>query len=226
MNPTRPLPPLDPDATPEVSSRAKLLREATRLFAEKGLDATSVKDIAEAAGLNVSLISYYFGGKEALYSECIEDFGRWRLRTAQDLLAPAPTEEEFSLRLRLFMEDFLRVHCDEPHVTTILHRDMACNNPAIQDVFERTFLRSFEQLCSFLENGKSQGYLDENLDTILIASQVLGSMIHLCRHDEHNRRYFGNTIFDANYRKHFAESHVRTLLHGVSAKRKTKRGPS
>ena len=48
--------------------RTRLLDAATPLFAEKGFNGVSVREIARDAGVNVSLISYYFGGKEGLYA--------------------------------------------------------------------------------------------------------------------------------------------------------------
>jgi AcrR family transcriptional regulator len=39
---------------------------AEKLFSEKGYEGTSVRDIAEMAGINVAMISYYFGSKEKL----------------------------------------------------------------------------------------------------------------------------------------------------------------
>ncbi|MBC7779585.1 MAG: CerR family C-terminal domain-containing protein [Proteobacteria bacterium] len=59
---------------PTVASRAdgaqareKLLHAALRLFAEKGFERTSTREIAQAAGANVSAIGYYFGDKAGLY---------------------------------------------------------------------------------------------------------------------------------------------------------------
>lgn len=48
-----------------------LLETAGRLFAENGFDGTSVRMIAEKSGMNVAMISYYFGSKEKLYEELI-----------------------------------------------------------------------------------------------------------------------------------------------------------
>lgn len=50
----------------------RILEAATKLFALKGLAAVSVKELAEAAGVNIALISYYFGGKENLYAVVLE----------------------------------------------------------------------------------------------------------------------------------------------------------
>lgn len=52
----------------DTDCRETLLTVATPLFAEKGFNGVSVREIAGYAGVNVSMISYYFGGKEGLYA--------------------------------------------------------------------------------------------------------------------------------------------------------------
>ena len=42
------------------------MEAAEELFAEKGFSGTSVRDIADAADVNVAMISYYFGSKEKM----------------------------------------------------------------------------------------------------------------------------------------------------------------
>ena len=48
-------------------SRERLLRVGLALFAQKGFDKTSTREIAEAAHTNIAAISYYFGDKAGLY---------------------------------------------------------------------------------------------------------------------------------------------------------------
>jgi TetR/AcrR family transcriptional regulator, regulator of cefoperazone and chloramphenicol sensitivity len=50
-----------------VEARRQLLMTALRLFSEKGYAKTSTRAIAEAAGVNIASISYYFGDKASLY---------------------------------------------------------------------------------------------------------------------------------------------------------------
>ncbi len=52
-----------------VDTRERLLDAAGKLFAERGFEATSVRDITSEAGCNVASVNYYFGGKENLYVE-------------------------------------------------------------------------------------------------------------------------------------------------------------
>lgn len=46
--------------------QVQILNVAERLFAAQGFDGTSVRDIAQQAGVNVAMISYYFGSKDKL----------------------------------------------------------------------------------------------------------------------------------------------------------------
>jgi AcrR family transcriptional regulator len=50
-----------------AEARERLLHAALRLFAERGFDKTSTREIAQAAGVNIAAISYYFGDKAGLY---------------------------------------------------------------------------------------------------------------------------------------------------------------
>jgi TetR/AcrR family transcriptional regulator, cholesterol catabolism regulator len=50
---------------------AQLLAIARRLFAQKGFDATSLRDIAEAAQITKAALYYYFPNKDALYERVV-----------------------------------------------------------------------------------------------------------------------------------------------------------
>lgn len=53
-------------------SKTRLLEVALKLFATKGLDGVSTRGIAQKAQVNISAITYYFGGKESLYLAVLE----------------------------------------------------------------------------------------------------------------------------------------------------------
>ena len=63
----------------EMTTREHLLKAGRLLFARRGYDGTSVKEIADQANANVALVSYHFGGKEGLYKACFESFVEERL---------------------------------------------------------------------------------------------------------------------------------------------------
>ncbi|HIJ86885.1 MAG TPA: TetR/AcrR family transcriptional regulator [Desulfuromonadales bacterium] len=53
--------------------RTTLIATATRLFAERGLNGVSIRELSTAAGVSISMISYYFDGKEGLYSSVLSE---------------------------------------------------------------------------------------------------------------------------------------------------------
>lgn len=55
-----------------TDTRRKLLDSAERLFAEKGYDGASLRDIAVAADQHLALSTYHFGTKERLFEEVIK----------------------------------------------------------------------------------------------------------------------------------------------------------
>lgn len=59
--------PTKPMRSDGMEARNRLLDASMRLFAEHGFSKTSTRDIAEAAQVNISAISYYFGDKAGLY---------------------------------------------------------------------------------------------------------------------------------------------------------------
>ena len=53
----------------------QIMHEAESLFAEKGFKGASVRDIAVKAGINLAMVSYYFGSKEKLLA-CLLNLSR------------------------------------------------------------------------------------------------------------------------------------------------------
>jgi TetR/AcrR family transcriptional regulator, cholesterol catabolism regulator len=74
--------------------RAELLALAATLFAERGLRATTVRDIADAAGILSGSLYHHFDSKESMVDEILREFlddlfGRYREILAGDLAPPA-----------------------------------------------------------------------------------------------------------------------------------------
>lgn len=52
-------------------TKEKILAAATRLFARRGLDGVTIREICREAGVNGALVNYHFGTKENLYGACM-----------------------------------------------------------------------------------------------------------------------------------------------------------
>jgi AcrR family transcriptional regulator len=70
------------DKQDQATTKELILNTAERLFAEKGLDATSVRDITGAARVNLGAITYHFGTKQNLIAAMFNrHFGPFVQRT-------------------------------------------------------------------------------------------------------------------------------------------------
>ncbi|HEY3818672.1 MAG TPA: TetR family transcriptional regulator [Polyangiaceae bacterium] len=81
-------------------TRQRMLDAAVRLFAEGGLGATSVRDVAGAAGVSLAMVHHYFGSKDDLYEACIDatyrELSAMKGALAVELASPAPLKELFA----------------------------------------------------------------------------------------------------------------------------------
>lgn len=65
-------------------SRKKIINSAITLFASKGFTSTTTREICKHAGVNLSLIPYYFENKEGLYTNIIESILNYGLEHLQE----------------------------------------------------------------------------------------------------------------------------------------------
>ena len=67
-------------------SKQKVIDAASSLFFQKGFAGTSVRDIADKASVNVSLISYYFKGKQGLLEYAVTQYYEEYLKIIENVL--------------------------------------------------------------------------------------------------------------------------------------------
>lgn len=72
--------------TNNENSKEKILNAATKLFAQKGFDGVSIREICKEAGINICMISYYFGGKNELYQSIINNLQERAIAYAKTFL--------------------------------------------------------------------------------------------------------------------------------------------
>ncbi len=135
----------------------KILAAAGPAFAEHGYRAATVRDICQAAGVNLASVNYHFGDKWQLYVRVIQHAHR---RKAQQVpLPPWPPGMPAADKLR----DFIRVALtrmigseDEPWQAKLMMREVLQPSGAAHELVEGYFRPQLELLL---------GVLDEMLPT-------------------------------------------------------------
>lgn len=198
-------------------SRSTLLSSAQKLFGQNGYKATSVHDIARDADLNVSLVSYHFGGKEGLFRECFAQAGLHRLEMAERILNCKPGSlDEVRIRLSMFIDEIMLDGIRNPEVFSIIQRELTAEFDILGDTFKSTFLKTFELLTNFLATAKDRGILSPWTDPNLTAVHLIGSAMHTIRTDEIRSKFFKKSIRDQSVRALTRDYLIRIFLEGVT----------
>jgi AcrR family transcriptional regulator len=199
-------------------TREKLIAAAKRVFAEKGYAGATVKEIADQAGVNISLISYHFNGKEGLLRACVEQFGRERLQESQNIFTPPESVEDVKAKLRLWCTIFLRCHVEDKNVCSILNREkvsVSAENP-LWEVFESTFLKAFDSMVKFLESARKKGFIKKEIDPTMAAAMMYGSLAHLGTSQDVQQKILGTSIANEKFRQQAIEQFSNILLNGIT----------
>jgi len=84
------------------STREHLLEIAGQVFAEKGFDAATGKEICKRAGANAAAVVYHFGGMDALYATVLVE-ARNRLVSTEMIAAVVASERDPKAKLAALM---------------------------------------------------------------------------------------------------------------------------
>lgn len=92
--------------------REQLLDIGRTLFAERGLDGTSVEEIASAAGVSKPVVYEHFGGKEGLYAVVVDREFERLLRLVTDSLDSAVHYRSKLEKAALALLEYIEEHPD------------------------------------------------------------------------------------------------------------------
>ncbi len=153
----------------DLDTKGKILAVARKLFAQQGYSATSVKQICTEAGVNVSLISYYFGGKEQVLIELLQtslfDIPIFKNKE----LASDPV-----LGIREIVASIINFRVSNPEIMTILHREILNEIPRNNQI-ESHIYPLWNRLRKYLEMGFDMGIF--NYKSLDFTFQIIVSTI-------------------------------------------------
>jgi len=163
--------------TEKVDKRAHILTVAEQLFAEKGFDGTSVRDIAQLATVNLAMISYYFGSKEKLLEALIEDRAGYTLGILEELnknqtLTPW---DKIDRLVEFYIEKIMnnyRFHC----IMSQQYHQTRSNE--IKELIINIKSRNLEEIKKVIADGQKKKMF-RKVDIELTMASVFGTLTHV-----------------------------------------------
>ena len=113
---------MEPDTPAQPASRRdELLDLAATMFAERGLKATTVRDIADSAGILSGSLYHHFKSKEQMVEEVLKDFLDWLFARYQEILDRETSP--LGQLTGLFMASFEAI--EHRHAQVVIYQDEA-----------------------------------------------------------------------------------------------------
>lgn len=160
----------------EEPVRRRLLAEATRLFADKGFENTSVQEIVSAAGVTKGAMYHYFDSKDDLLHEVYARV----LRLQTDRLdrfadAPGPVAD----RVRAAAADVIVTTIENLDDFKIFFRSMHQLAPETQRSVRAERRRYHERFRDLIGEGRRTGVFRDDIPADLVVDYFFGSVHHL-----------------------------------------------
>jgi TetR/AcrR family transcriptional regulator, regulator of cefoperazone and chloramphenicol sensitivity len=125
-----------------AATKLQILEAGGEVFADKGFDRATGKEIAEKAGSNSAAINYYYGSFEGLYAEVLVEAHR-RLLAYEQLASIVQSPEDPADKLRAVIERLFRAIVGPTSATwplRVLSREVLAPSQAFRALLERELL--------------------------------------------------------------------------------------
>jgi AcrR family transcriptional regulator len=178
--------------TDKSDKREHILIVAEELFGEKGFDGTSVRDIANSAGVNLAMISYYFGSKEKLLESLIE----FRSASAYGRLEYLSNDESLSSwdKIDGVVDYYVDKILNNLRFHNIMYQQASnARSEEIRTLIMTVKLRNLEHIKKIITDGQKQKIFRQ-VDVVMTIGTLMGTISSYTQ-----SREYGCRILDIDY---------------------------
>jgi AcrR family transcriptional regulator len=182
----------------ETSTKNRILMAAGPIFARKGFDAATVRDICDVAGVNLASINYYFGDKQQLYIDTVFLAREMRVQHAPFPEWTGDTAPEEKLRgfVRSILKRLVAME-SVPWQVHLLMREILQPTEACRQLVEEYFRPVFVTLLDIVDQ------LAESTLPNFKRQQIGFSIIGQCIHYRLASGIMSILLSESEYREHY-----------------------
>ncbi|OGW37183.1 MAG: hypothetical protein A2X58_07970 [Nitrospirae bacterium GWC2_56_14] len=156
-------------------TRSSIIAAARTLFAERGLEGTSVREVAEAANVNNAMIYYHFTDKVEMYRAVLADsFAEFDHIWEHAIFKSQASARE---KIQQYVEELIGFQHNNEEIRRILSMEFACCGKNLKWLADNFFHRSHERLAAIIKEGIKKGEL-KKVDPSVAISALVGMVIH------------------------------------------------
>ena len=196
----------------------QIMEVAEDLFAEKGFNGTSIRDIAERAQVNLAMVSYYFGSKEKLLEALFAYRGEsMKVKLEGIVEKPGHTAlEKVNLLIDNYIEKVMKQQCFH----RILAREQVLNTTGTTAELILQMKKTNQEIIGrLIHEGQRNGEFRKNVDISLMVATLIGTAYNLVttKHyyrDLNNLKDVSDEEFEKILRKKLS-THLKFLFKAI-----------
>jgi AcrR family transcriptional regulator len=198
--------------------QVQIMETAEVLFAEKGFNGTSVRDIAEKAHVNLAMISYYFGSKDKLL-ESLFDYRGEHVKLKLESMVEDKTLSSFE-KLDLLIDHYIEKIMNQQCFSRIMVREQVVNHTGITaKLITQMKKRNQEIISKLIHQGQKKGEFKRNIDIPLMMATLVGTAGHLIATQPYYREINNlQSMSEEEFQKHLKKKlsqHLKKLFKAI-----------
>ena len=194
------------------------METAEILFAEKGFNGTSVRDIADKAHVNLAMISYYFGSKDKLL-ESLFDYRTEHLKLKLETMIDDKTLSSFE-KLDMLIDHYIEKIMNQQCFSRIMVREQVVNHTGITaELITQMKRRNQDLISKLIHQGQKKGEFKRSIDIPLMMATLVGTAGHIIA-TQHYYKEINNlqAMSEEEFQKHIKKKlsqHLKKLFKAI-----------
>jgi AcrR family transcriptional regulator len=173
-----------------TEKQIQILAVAEQLFAQKGYNGTSVRDIAEEAGVNVSMISYYFGSKEGLMEALFKE-RTYHILPKLEQLVKDESLTSFQ-KIDILIDDYVERGIQKVLFYKILVGEQLLEKDSmITGLINELKQKNGELMERLIRDGQKKGVIKKDVDILFLLNTLVGTTTQTFINKEYYKIYNG-----------------------------------
>lgn len=198
-----------------VDKKHHIINAAIELFARKGFEGTSVRDIAAGADVNLAMINYYFGSKEGLFQQLVDE----KISFMREKIAELHANKQLSEleKVDIIIESYVERFLTEPEFHRVLQQEMLFTNREIlHEKAIESFIQNSKNFKEIIEQGIKKKIF-KKVDAPLVFASIIGTLNQVLKSRKICNVFIGkDKDFDPYKDEHFKKrviNHIKQMIH-------------
>ena len=195
----------------KIDKKDHILDVAEKVFSDYGFDGASTRMISSEAGVNMAMLSYYFGSKEGLFLAIFER----KIGYMQTLLQNIGNNESMSSwdKLALCVDNYVDRIIVNNCFQKLINRELSMNKRwSLTDKITDILMVNVVEIMKIFDEGIKNGSFKKDTDTQLVTATIFGTKNYIINNPNVSSIMLGHDVRDENFLEEKLKPRFKTYM--------------